>query len=151
MSFKKFPDYMFEIVNTGGTVSMGGLTSPSNSDISNIYIAMIFYDTSLFSTERIRLNVGRSTAADTISSSWVTPSSVITDFTTTDHWIGNVRFDFDRFNILTGESLAVELETDNYTYNVSGTQIGAIMNYINSSGQFEPTTATSAYMTLFSY
>jgi len=151
MSFKKFPEYMFEIVNTGGAVSMGGITAPGDREISNIYLSMVFYRTDLFTDEMVRLNVSRSIAGDTISSLWVTPASIIDDFTSLNHWVGNVRFDFDRENIIEGESLSVELETANYTHDYSGTQIGAIMNFINSSGQFEPTTSTSAYMTLFSY
>lgn len=144
---------MYEIVNTGGETELGKYTVTSQGELSNCYLSMIFYRTDLFSNEGVRLRIVRSNAPSTpVYSSWVTPSTVISNFTDSNYWIGNVRFDFNRQQLNTSTTYDLYLETQNYTHDYSGIQIGSIMNFINNgTGQFSVTNNTASYNSHFVY
>lgn len=153
MSFKKFPNYMYEIVNTGGTVELGNYTIPLDSEASNLYLAMIFYRTDLFTTEQVRLRLERSDfPAIPIFSDWVRPNQVIGNFLESQHWIGNLRFTMNREQLNASTTYDLFLETQNYTHDSGGTQIGSILNFIDpATGAFDVRLTTGAYNTTFSY
>ena len=151
MSFEEYPDYMYEIVNTGGKVELGTYTINNYKQISNITLTMIFYRTDLFTTERVRLSCERSSQSDTINSEWLTPLASIEGFTDDNHWIGFLRFDFGRQNLQDLDTLQLFLEADNYTHNQAGTQIGAIINYLDANGMPEVNGDKAAYSNVFGY
>lgn len=151
MSFQEFPDYMYEIVNTGGLVELGTYTINNYKQISNITVTTVFYRTDLFTTERVRLSCDRSSQSDTITSNWFTPLTSISDFTDQNHWIGNIRFDFARENLQDSDTLKLFLETSNYTHSQAGTQIGAIINYLDTVGAPEVNSTKAAYSNVFGY
>lgn len=142
---------MYEIVNTGVEAELGTYTISANGELTYQYMTMIFYRTDIFNDEAVRLKIVRSNAPATpIYSLWVTPSEAISNFTESDHWLGDVRFDFASEAFTAGSTSQVFLETQNYTHSLGGTQIGAIMKYINSStGQFEVISDTGAYKSQF--
>lgn len=151
MSFQEFPNYLYEIVNTGGTTSVGTFTSNSYKQISAVTLPMIFYQTSLFTNQRVRISMTRSSQADTIVSSWFNPKTAIADFLDSDHWIGFIRFDFARQNIQDGDVLGVSIETENYTHSIGGTEIGAISNFLDDvTGEFDVDIKAS-YVNIFGY
>jgi len=152
MTFQKFPEYMYELVNTGGEIELGTLTIDDSGELTAHLVTMIFYRTDLFTTEGVRLRLVRSNIAGTpVYSSWVTPANIST-FTDTNYWIGDIKFDFSREQLKASTTCQVFLETQNYTHSYSGTQLGVILNYINAStGQFDVLSTNGFYQTQFSY
>ena len=152
MSIEKFPEYMYELVKTGGDIELGTITIDDSGELASHLTTMIFYRTDLFTTEGVRLRLVRSNIAGTpVYSSWVTPASIAT-FTDTNYWIGDIRFDFAREQLKASTTCQVFLETQNYTHDHSGTQLGVILNYINAStGQFDVLSTNGFYQTQFSY
>jgi len=152
MTFQKFPEYMYELVNTGGEIELGTITIDDSSELTAQFVTMIFYRTDLFTTEGVRLRLVRSNIAGTpVYSDWLTPAS-ITSFTDTNHWIGHLKFDFSREQLKASTTCQIFLETQNYSHDYSGTQIGVILNYINAStGQFDVLSTNGFYQTQFAY
>lgn len=150
MSFQKFPDYMYEILCTGGNVELGTFTIDDSGELTNSYATMIFYRTDLFTTEQIRLRYDRSNAPSIpVYSDWITPAN-ITGFTSTNYWIGNVRFDFNNEAVKAASTVNLYLETSGYTHDHSGTQIGSIMNYIDTAtGAFDVVATRPSFNNLF--
>lgn len=144
---------MYEIVNTGGEVELGTYSIGDDSELINLYMAMIFYETSSFTNEQVRVRVERSDAVSSpLYSDWITVKTFIDGFTDTDHWIGNILFSFSREQINSSTTYTLYLETNNYTHDALGIQIGTIINFINpSTGAFEVTSNRAAYNTTFSY
>ena len=67
--------------------------------------------------------------------------------TGSDSWIGNVRFDFAKQSLKASDTMQVFLGTTNYS---KGTvQIGTILNYIGSDGDFEVLDTKASYLTIF--
>lgn len=151
MSFLEYPNYLYEIVTTGGTTELGTWTINTYKQASNVTLTMLFYRTDLFTNERVRISAERSSQADTILTDWLTPATAIADFTTDQHWIGAIRFDYARQNLQDGDTLQLFLETENYTWNPSGIQIGAIINYLDSTGVPEVLDNKAAYANVFGY
>lgn len=152
MSFLEYPNYLYEIVTTGGTTELGTWTINNYKQASNVVLTMLFYDTGSFTSERVRISAERSSQADTIISDWLRPATAIADFTSTDHWIGAIRFDYGRQNLQDGDTLQLFLETENYTWNPSGIQIGAILNYVDATtGVPEVLDTKAAYANVFGY
>lgn len=144
---------MYEIVNTGGEVELGTYTVDADGEVSNLLLAMIFYRTDLFTTQGVRLRLVRSDfPAIPIYTDWVTPSSYISDFTDDTHWIGNVKFNIARKQLNSGTTYGLFLETQNYTHDALGLQIGSILNFIDpATGAFDVRLNTGSYNTTFSY
>lgn len=143
---------MYEFVNTGGAIEVGTYTINESGEMSADWLVLKFHRTDLFATEQVRLRVERSNAPSTpFYSSWVTPKNVIDGFTDTNHWIGRVRFDYDKQQMTGGTTVKIFLETQNYTYADGGTQIGAIAKYLDSSGEFDVIVNTAAYKAQFLY
>lgn len=151
MSFLEYPEYMYEIVNTGGLVELGTYTVNTYKQISNVQVTMLFNNTSLFTNEQVRLSCNRASQSDTITSEWITPKTAITDFLGDVSWIGNLRFDFNRQNLQDLDTLQIFLETTNYSFDQQGTQIGAIINYLDSNGQPEVLDNKAGYLNVFGY
>lgn len=151
MSIRKFPNYLYEIVNTGGSVDIGSFTIDGYKQISNVTLPMIFYRTDLFINQQVRVSIERPSQSDTIVSSWFNPLNSIDTFLESDHWLGWVRLDLARQNILDTEVLSLSIETQNYTHLIGGTQIGVIENYLDSSGIFEVLGNKAAYAKIFGY
>lgn len=153
MTIKKFPNYMYEICNLGGESELGTYSIISSGEMDADYATMIFYRTDLFTTEQVRFRFVRSNAPSLpVYSSWITPKTAISNFDDTQHWIGRLKFDYDRQAMTAGTTVRVYLETQNYTHDHSGTQIGAIMKYINSgNGTFDVKPNTAAYKAQFLY
>lgn len=143
---------MYELVNTGGEIELGTITTQESGELDSHFVTMIFYRTDLFTTEAVRLRLVRSNVPGTpVYSSWVTPSA-ITGFTSTNYWIGNLKFDFSRESMKASTTCQMFLETQNYSHDYSGTQIGVILNYINAStGQFDVLSTNGFYQTQFAY
>lgn len=152
MTSKKFPEYMYEIVNLGGETELGTITVDDSGEITAHIVTMVFYRTDLFTNEQVRLRLVRSNIPGTpIYSSWVTPTA-ISNFTDANHWIGDLKFDFARQQVNASTSIQVFLETQNYTHDYPGTQLGVILNFINAStGQFDVLPTNGFYQTQFAY
>lgn len=153
MTLQKFPEYMWEIYNTGGEIELGTLTIAASGGLTAQTVTMIFYRTDLFTNERFRLRFVRSNAVSTpLYSNWITPGNLITNFLITNYWIGDVRFDFSREQLNASTTVQVFLETDNYTHDYNGTQIGVVLNYINAgTGQFDSLSSNGFYTQTFKY
>lgn len=153
MTFQKFPNYMYEIVNLGGETEQGTYTVSESGELSNLVATMIFYRTDLFTTERFRLRLVRSNAPSTpVYSDWVSPVDSIDNFLGSNYWLGDVRLDFDKQQMTGATTFQVFLETENYTHDYSGTQIGSILHFIdNATGQFQVIPNTANYQSNFLY
>lgn len=152
MSFERYPEYMYEIVNQGPASGLGVFTITDNGEIDSIQGSFIFYRTDLFTTEQIRLKVTRSDfPATPIYSEYFTCAS-IENFTTNNHWIGKVKFNFARQALNAGSTVTIELETQNYTHTPgNGTEIGAILKFVDSSGAISLNANEAADLTIFQY
>ena len=137
---------MYEIVVETGEVEVGTYTVDADGELSNLYLVMLFNGVPSFVNETIYLRVVRSTFTGTpVQSSNVTVASVISG---SQSWIGNVRFDFNKETLTSGETIQVFLGTGSYTR--GSTEIGAILNYLDSAGSsFEVLANKGSYLTLF--
>ena len=153
MTSQKFPEYMYEIVNLGGETELGTITIDDSGELTAHLVSMIFYRTDLFTNEGVRLRLVRSNIPATpVYSDWVTPASAISNFTDTNYWVGDLKFDFAREQLKASTTCQIFLETQNYTHDYSGTQLGVILNYINAStGQFDVLPTNGFYQTQFAY
>lgn len=144
---------MYEIVNTGGETEQGTYTVDQSGELTSLVSTMIFYRTDLFTTQKVRLKVVRSNAPSLpVYSNWVVPNESIETFIDSNHWLGDLRFDFDRQQMKGGSTYQVFLEAANYTHNEGGTQIGTILNFINTAtGQFDVIPNTANYQSNFLY
>ena len=152
MTSKKFPNYLFEAVLTGGDIELGTFTIDESGELDSYVMTMIFYRTDLFTTEGFRLKLVRSNIATPIVSQVFTPSTEISNFQDTSYWLGDVKFSFDRQALKLGTTVNVKLEGIAYSHSHSGTQVGALLNYIDSStGQFDVASNKAAYVNQFIY
>lgn len=153
MSFKDFPDHLYELVTTGATTELGTYTINGYKQLSNVTLTMIFKDTASFTNERVRLVVERSSRPlELVGSEWFYPAMAIEDFTDANDWIGAVRFDFARENLQDQETGRIYIEADNYLFDQLGIQISAVLNYINESTKVvDVTDTTAAYLNIFGY
>jgi hypothetical protein len=145
MSLQKFPDYMYEIVVDSGEVELGTYTIDENGELTNLYVTMMINGVSSIANEAVYMRCIRSSSPGTpIQSSSILVSSFVTG---SQSWMGKVRFDFDKQSLKSGDTIQIFLGTTSYTR--GATEIGAILNYIGSSGTFEVTDNKAAYLTLF--
>ena len=151
MSIQQYPEYLFELASQGGLVELGDFTCNGYKQLSNVTLTMIFYRTDLFSNQRIRVGVDRTSQPGIIYSDWLTPSNSISGFTTNQHWFGNVRFDFSRQNLQNLDGLTLYLDTENYVYANGGTQLGVILNYLDSSGNIVVNSNQAGNAEIFGY
>jgi len=145
MSLKKFPDYMYEIVVDSGEVEIGTFTIDADSELTNMYLTIMINGVSSVSNEAVYLRAIRSSFLGTpIQSTSIEVSSFVTGSTS---WLGKVRFDFSGQALTQGDTIQVFLGTQSYSR--GSVEIGAIINYIGSSGAFEVLSNKAGYLTLF--
>lgn len=153
MTIKKYPNYLYEIVNLGGEAEIGTYSIIESGEMDCDYATVIFYRTDLFTDEEVRFRFVRSNVPSLpVYSDWIKPAKVIPNFVGTQHWMGRLKFPYDRQQMTAGTTVRVFLETQNYVHVFGGTQIGAIMNYINKNdGTFDVRPDTAAYKAQFLY
>lgn len=145
MSLQKFPDYMYEIVVDSGEVELGTYTIDNDGELTNLYVTLMINGVSSVTNESLYLRCVRSSFTGTpIQSTAVLVSSFVTG---SQSWMGKVRFDFASQSLKASDTMQVFLGTTSYTR--GAVEIGAILNYIGSSGTFEVTDNKAAYLTLF--
>ena len=162
MTYKKFPNRMFELVNTGGEIHLGKkrLRSYERGDLDGIRLTMIFYRTDLFTGERFRVRYKPNYATADKWTDWVTPSTYISDFNESNYWVGAVYIPLVspfRIDPISGVNIDIDywLEADNYTYAFGATEIGVILDFIEDSetdlynGRFEVKSDKLAYLSNF--
>ena len=132
MSVLKFPEYLYEIAIASNNAPLGTFTT-SLGYLSHIQMGLWVHNVSLFTNERIRLRAERSDGTF-LYSSWVNITDVI-DTATVD-WLGFVRFDFNRETLQAASTLELTMEYENYTFDQSGTGLGAPLNWLDSNGAF---------------
>jgi hypothetical protein len=145
MSLKKFPDYMYEVVVDTGEVELGTYTIDADGELTNLYVTLMINGVSNLTTEKVYLRCVRSSFTGTpVQSTSIDVTSFATGSTA---WMGKVRFDFTNQTLNAGDTMQVFLGTQNYTR--GSTEIGSILNYLDSSGAFEVLLNKAAYLTLF--
>ena len=136
---------MYEIVVDSGEVEIGTFTIDADSELTNMYLTIMINGVSSVSNEAVYLRAIRSSFLGTpIQSTSIEVSSFVTGSTS---WLGKVRFDFSGQALTQGDTIQVFLGTQSYSR--GSVEIGAIINYIGSSGAFEVLSNKAGYLTLF--
>lgn len=148
MSIKSFPRYMYEIYAKESSINLGKSKLPETGELVSTRLMLIFYRTDLFTNQQVRL---RSIASfDLYESAWITPATDIEGFTDSNYWMGFVNFSYPSgLGYKNNVQLTHTLETTGYTHSHTGTQIGAIVNYIDQNDSFNGFDVihdTAAYM-----
>jgi hypothetical protein len=137
---------MYEVVVDTGEVELGTYTIDADGELTNLYVTLMVNGVSSLTNEAVYLRCVRSSFTGTPIQS---TSIDVTSFATgSASWMGKVRFDFANQTLTGGDTIQIFLGTQNYTR--GSTEIGSILNYINSStGAFEVLLNKAAYLTLF--
>ena len=145
MSFKKFPDYMYEIVVETGEVEVGTYTVDADGELTNIYATLMINGVASLTTQKVYLRAIRSSHTGVPIQS---TSIDVTSFASGASWIGKVRFDFAKQSLKQNDTIQVFLGTQNYTK--GAVEIGSILEYINpSTGAFDVLSNKAISLTLF--
>lgn len=148
MSFKKFPDHLYELVLSADKIPLGTFTVDQDAEIEHVYMTAMVRDVPSISTEAIYLYAVRSSfPAIPIQSSSVLVSSFVSG---PDCWVGNVRFDFSRQALKASDTIDLYLGANDYSFDNFGTQISAVLNYIDTgTQQFNVSSDKAAYLNIF--
>ncbi len=146
MTLQKFPNYMFEIVVNTGEAELGTFTIDNDGELSNLYATIMINGVASITNESIYMKAIRSSFP---SIPLVSASIDVSSFVTgSSSWLGKVRFDFSNQALKANDTLQIFLGTNNY--NKGPTEIGSILSYIGSSGEFEVLPNKASYLTIFS-
>lgn len=151
MAFKQYPEDLFEYVVTGTPLEVGSYAISTYQQLTAIHMALSLYRTDLLTTEQVRLSIDRDSQSDTITSDWLSLTDLTGLTSGGNHWRGLVRFDFNRENISSSDTLDISIETQNYTHALSGTQICVLLDFLDSSGAISYSLPGEAYVELYGY
>jgi len=148
MSFKKYPDYLYEFLVQTGEVPLGTYTVDRDGEITYIYLTLLVRGLSLLTDEEVYVRAVRSSfPAIPIQSNNVLVTSFVEGL---QSWIGRVRFDFTGQALTANDTIDLYLGTNNYSSVDGGVEVGAVLNYIDTStGQFSVVANRGAYLNLF--
>jgi hypothetical protein len=152
MAINNFPENLFENVVTATPLPIVSITGTTYQALAGIHVMMSLYRTDLVTDEQVRLSVDRNSQSDTITSDWFSLSSISNlNESANNYWLGWVRFSFARQNVASSDTLDVSIETNNYAFSSSGTQIACISEYLNGSGAISYTLPGPARVKLYGY
>lgn len=151
MAILNFPKDLFETVVVEPSAPIGQITNTTYQQLAGFHIFLSLWRTDLFTNEQIRLSIDRTSRGDTINSAWFSLSDITTLGTNGNYWRGRIRFEFGRENIAASDTLDLTIETQNYTHSLSGTQIGVIQRYLNTSGAINYTLPDISDFRMYGY
>jgi len=129
MAIKNFPnDSYTQVIGTGEKMLVGSFVVSTATELSHMMLTMLKKG-SHAGSEQFKLNIYESQRREIPA---FTSSTVnITDFEniTSADWVGEIRFDFSRVNLVVGSRYFVEIEPLNYIRSANAYYMSTVLDW----------------------